>query len=508
MRTLTLLAFIGLLFTLPALVGAEPSASIDPPHHALYAPAPSALLAGDVDLRGPSQYLAGTIAVRVVLPESNGLVDPSSEDWNPEQIELVRSGVDAALEWWRQQLPLARLEFKVQYQVVPSSYEPTRHGLAGESLWIGDTLAKLGFRSGSYFDQAYEAAYSLRDELDADWATTIFVVNSDNGNGYLADGYFAYAYINGPFMVLTSDAGGYGSRHFAAVTAHEFGHIFGALDQYHVAQVDCTRTSGYLNAPTTNSQFNACGTNEPSIMLEPITAFAQQAVDPSALAQVGYRDSDIDGAIDPLDTTPALNLRGPQVSTVGVRPRLSGNTEDLAFPSPSQTPVSINWITGIEYRVNRGAWQYLPAADGMFDSASESFDRELPLYDGEHSIELRARNSAGMLSQTIVQQVAVAGIGPAPEYAVLAGSADTPGLLDVQFTAPAETQAVQVSSEPTFANANWEPFTPERTYDLYHGPGSVELYVRFRDGDGRESLVYRVEVASDSHTIYLPLLRK
>ena len=42
--------------------------------------------------------------------------------------------------------------------------------------------------------------------------TTIFVANSAaDANGNFADGMFAYAYIGGPFLVLTSDVGAYGT---------------------------------------------------------------------------------------------------------------------------------------------------------------------------------------------------------------------------------------------------------------------------------------------------------
>ena len=86
-------------------------------------------------------------------------------------------------------------------------------------------------------------------------------------------GHFAYAYINGPFLVITSDAGPYGTHELSQVVAHEFGHIFGALDQYAAAGVPCAQQSGYLAIPTSNSQWNNCGTKNISIMLEPLSAY-------------------------------------------------------------------------------------------------------------------------------------------------------------------------------------------------------------------------------------------
>jgi len=507
MRALTAFAAVALavLFYLPA------AAQSPIPHHhddALVAPPRGPGLASD-DPRGPSQYLAGDIAIRIVLPESSGAVDPSAENWTPEQIERVRASVHDALDWWAARLPLARLRFHVRLHVVPIAYEPTRYGLADEGRWIGASLAALGFAGDNYFDQAYAAADALRDELGTDWATTIFVANSERGSGYFADGYFAYAYINGPFMVVTSDSGGYGAHQLAPVVAHEFGHLFGALDQYAVARVSCDRRSGYLNAPSANSQYNECGTNQPSIMLEPLTAFAAGAVDPSARAQVGYYDGNGNGIIDPLDTTPQIELGQVELASTAGRPTLRGTSADLPFPSPLQAPVTINRIKAIEFRVDGGPWQRAAAADGAFDSPAEPFYAELPLYDGSYTVDLRAVNSAGIPSRPVSRQITVSGVGRQPAYAVTAPSTtDTPEV-SLTLRAPAGTAAVQVSLDPGFAGAAWQPFAPELPVALPR-PGSHIIYVRFRDAGGLNSLAYAAQTTVEQPQVmlYLPQLSR
>ena len=512
MRALAAFAALGaaLLLALPAAAqSGQPH-----PHRegALIAPPPSQGpgLASDNPLaqRGPSQYFAGDIAVRLVLPESSGAADPSQEDWTPEQIAQVQASVQEALDWWAAQLPLARLRFQVRLQVVPIAYEPARYSLADEGKWIGASLDALGFGGESYFDQAYAAADALRAELKTDWTTTIFVVDSDNGSGYFTDGYFAYAYINGPFMVVTSDAGAYGAGQLAPVVAHELGHIFGALDQYYAARVDCGRRSGYLNAPTTNSQYGECGPSQPSIMLDPITAFAAGAVDPSARAQIGYHDTDADGIIDPLDTTPAIELGLPALAGHSGRPVLHGSSADLAFPSPLQPEVSINTISAIEYRVEGSAWQRAEAEDGGFDGLTERFSAELALYDGTYNVELRAVNSAGVSSRPVTRQVVVEGVGPQPAYDVAAPPAVAEPLVELELRAPASTAAVQVSADPSFAGAEWRPYTPSLAYEL-SGPGAHSIYVRFRDAAGLSSLAYLAQTSFEGgRTIYLPLLSR
>ena len=69
-------------------------------------------------------------------------------------------------------------------------------------------------------------------------------------NGKLADGYFAYAYLGGPFLVMTYGNGGYGIANMDVVCAHETGHIFQALDEYAGASSPYDYSNGYF--PTLN----------------------------------------------------------------------------------------------------------------------------------------------------------------------------------------------------------------------------------------------------------------
>ena len=506
MRAVAAAYALALVFALTMfpLAGQAQTATLPPvPHldeHAFVAPPrSSAILAGNDTLRGPSQFMAGTVAVRLVLPESDGSLDRSSEDWTPTQIEAVRSQVQQALDWWTAQLPLARLRFELRVEVVPTAYEPITHGLSDEDRWIGDVLGRLGFPGTNHFDQAYAAADDLRDELGADWATVIIVANSANhSSGYFADGRFAYAYINGPFLVLTSRVGAYGADHMAPVAAHELGHTFGALDQYSAARIDCTRRSGYLDAPTDNSQYSGCGTTLPSIMLEPMGAFAAGQIDASALAQLGYHDSDADRLIDPLDTTPSLELQASTLASGSGRPVIHGSTRDLAFPSTYHQDVTLNTISAVEYRIDGGHWITTTPADGAFDSALEGFSAELPLYDGSYALELRALNSAGASSGLTAQQVDVTWIGPQPRYSLSTPAASATAQLHLQLEAPATTQAVEVSESTSFDGATWQPYAPEIVYSLGGSDGPRSIYVRFRDQFGLVSLPYLARTSFDT----------
>ncbi|MEI7646549.1 MAG: hypothetical protein WCJ55_19935 [Chloroflexales bacterium] len=482
-----------------ALAPHRAGAQIQPPaivqHEDALIPPPPPPSLTDTGSRGPSQYMAGRVAVRVVLPESVG----HSEDWSAEQIDQVRTQIQAGLDWWAARMPLARLSFTLRLEVVPSDYEPIEYGVTDEGRWISDTLGHLGFPGANYFDQAYAADAALRDMLGTDWATTIFVVNSSGrSGGVFPDGHFAYAYINGPFMVLTSDVGGYGHDQLAPVAAHEFAHIFGALDQYAAAHVDCAQTSGYLNMPTRNSAYNGCGTHLPSIMIEILDSFSHGQIDPSALAQIGYLDSDADGIIDPLDTLPQLTLDPTRISESDGRPILSGASYDLGFPSPYQPTVSINTISTVEYRVDGGVWQPITIKGTAAEVGASAFAGELPLYDGDYSVEVRARNNVGSESRISGQHISVSQVGSRPDYRPSVPAITADAEVRVQLGAPEGTQAVQISRDPSFSAATWATYMPEMPVSLSGCDGKQTVYVRYRDSAGRESLAFALNIQLDT----------
>jgi hypothetical protein len=465
-----------------------------------FTPPPPPDLAGGQPAVGPSQFMAGDVAVRLILPESNGHYEPSTEDWTTEQIETITQQARSGLDWWEEHLPLAQLRFHLEVHVVPTGYEPINHRLVEEELWIKDVLGQLGYTDRSYFNRAYTAAYDLRRQQGSDWATTIFVVNSANDqDGRFVDGYFAYAYIGGPFLVLTSDNSSYGIDRLNLVLAHELGHTFGALDQYSAAGTPCDRRSGYLNAPTSNSQVGGCQTNLPSIMLDPTAAFPIGAIDPSAQAQVGYRDSDADGIIDPLDTTPTLVIESVSAAQAGQRPVITGNSADSPHPSPTQTDVSLNTITRIEYRIDDGAWQLANPDDGAFDTLSEQFWFEPPVYDGIHQLEIRALNRIGNSSSSNSVMVNISGIGSQPEYRITTPTVSNSQIITLSVDGSAQIQAIQIHTEARCGDSSWQPYSNTLTYHLDSDEDGLKtFYVCFRDEQGRLSLAYPQHVLLDT----------
>jgi len=353
-----------------------------------------------------SDYMIGDVAVGIILPESDGSADPSTEDWTTEERQLVYSEIVAACNWWAAREPRANLRFFYDDHCsnpVSTRYEPINHPHSEQGLWIGDVMGKLGYSASSYFTRVRDYNNALRQAYGTDWAFTIFVVDSSNdGDNYFPDGYFAYAYLGGPFTVMTYGNNGYGPSNMDAVTAHEMGHIFLALDQYYSARQPCTRRSGYLSVENQNSLYGGCSSNEPSIMRGQVWPYTQGAVDPYAGGQIGWWDSNANGVLDPVDTDPQVSLSAHTPNpTEETTLTYIGSVVDVPWDSPTRPDVTINTIVRVEYRVNDGDWQQATATDGAFDSASEEFTFTLSDLDyGRYNIEVRAINSAGKASAT------------------------------------------------------------------------------------------------------------
>ena len=350
-----------------------------------------------------SEFMIGRVAVGIVLVESDGTVDPSTEDWTDEEKALVYSEIVAATEWWAAREPRAHLQFIYDDHFtnpLPVSYEPITRPYQDQRLWIAEAMNQLGFTEGtSYFTQVRYYNNALREKYGTDWAFTIFVVDSSNDpDNKFADGHFAYAYLGGPFMVMTYGNNGYGPYNMDAVAAHEMGHIFLALDQYAAARQPCDARSGYLDAENQNSQYGSCSSDEPSIMRGQVFPYSQGAIDYYARGQVGWWDSDGDGILDPVDTTLDFAWQ-PVTPTINSDDTLvyTGLVRDIPFPSPRRADVTINTITTVQYRLDGGEWQEATPADGSFDFHTEAFTITLQsLPAGVHTLDLRAVNSAGV----------------------------------------------------------------------------------------------------------------
>ena len=250
-----------------------------------------------------SEYMFGDISVAIILAESNGSIDPETEEWTQAEKDNVYAEIEDGLNWWiTNKHALAEVSFTYHYYELETSYEPiTRPSTTDESLWINELMGQLGYHYASRFTNVRSFDDDLRAQDNTDWAFTVFVVDSSNdADGKFSDNHFAYAYLQGPFMVMTYDNNGYGIDDMDAVTAHETGHIFGAGDEYSSSQCTCGALYGFLQVENQNCE-NSCLSDVACIQRGQISPYTNGALCDYTKGQIGWADLNTNGIIDCID---------------------------------------------------------------------------------------------------------------------------------------------------------------------------------------------------------------
>ncbi len=291
-----------------------------------------------------SDYMVGSVAVRVLFVESTGV---GTENWTEVEVNKVKTEIVQALDWWTTAAtapanfggdprPSANLEWNVSYVSpfegsaedrlkIQIPYEPislTTVQAAADGGWMslvaqhflptmpadGTTLRELANSS------RWKIVNSEREQI-YDWAFTLFVVDSStDDNGYFQDGKAAGAALNGPYAFVSFDGGktkdnGLGTENLEILIAKMVGHVFGAGDESWSASsagAGCRPDEmyGYFRIEHSNCEFpNEIA--DPSLMragLEMIDAYRTNTLSLPARQQVGWYDGDNDGFYDVTDT--------------------------------------------------------------------------------------------------------------------------------------------------------------------------------------------------------------
>ncbi len=355
----------------------------------------------------PSEFMIGDVWVTLVLLESNGAVDPQTENWSTTRIGQVKNEVLEGTQWWedtlRAQFPNSLQELNISVDFthadtpVPTAYEPINHGIADQSLWIDSFLSHVGYNTASsVFTDLDTWNHAQRLAHDADWALTAFVVDSlADSDGKFSDGYFAYAYLGGPFMMMTYDNNGWGISRMGQVFAHEFAHIFYALDEYPGSNT-YTSTSGYYNIQNLNA---SDGHPNPasrvaSLMAESSLqgpAYTYHTSSPTSLQMIGWRDSDNDGVFDVLDVPLTLTGSGSYNAASG-QYSFSGssnvNTLQNLNPYGYRRNITTNTVDTLQYRIDGNAW-ISGSTYGAYSTSVSQAVNVSGLAAGTHTIEFR-----------------------------------------------------------------------------------------------------------------------
>jgi hypothetical protein len=352
-------------------------------------------------------YASGRVVVSVILPESNGRGAPDTETWTEESILEVYAKVQAGLEAVARHEPNARLDFVLHYESAPApgglegtvdldwEYGLVAGGaeytnLAYAQLWshiVGRELPEF-----EWWQAQQEYLTGLKQRYAADSAFIVYV----GANQQFSASFRAYASINGPTTSLNS-AYGY------EVFAHEFGHIFGALDEYCPDQcISPSAMHGYLGMVNANATFRpgswggirgGRGENQPSLMMANIT----NGVNGYTRGAFGWLDTDGDGILEVRDTLPRSALRA-EVS--GSEVTLTGRILDVPATSSGATPFSVNRISALHVRVRgQGSWVRIPV-NGSRRGREDVSIALGALRPGHYELEVRGENSVGNLAPT------------------------------------------------------------------------------------------------------------
>jgi hypothetical protein len=348
------------------------------------------------------EYMLGRIAVTPVLLESDGSIDPSTEDWTTSHVTTVMNNIQEGLQWWNRLLAkessVHTLEWVIDRTYVDARWntpwEPINRTSNAYDLWVDRFLRDTGFASSFDLEQNIRSFNQYqRDKLQTDWSFTIFVVNSDRDpdDAFAVGGSFsrAFAFAGGLFMVVPSGRP-------ASTFAHETGHIFWARDEYTGGGTYYDRR-GYYDAQNTNAvDLNPTPNfqQEPSIMSAGSVlqqAYEQVVTPKSTLAMIGWRDSDADGVFDVLDVPLRLEGTGrydPSSSTYRFRGEASAQTLPNRNSSGLQNDITLNRVGRIEYRIGTGAWSALANPN----SHRADLDLSIPILASDlgKSIEIRA----------------------------------------------------------------------------------------------------------------------
>jgi plasmid maintenance system killer protein len=126
-----------------------------------------------------------------------------------------------------------------------------------EDRWRNPAMAQLGYGPGMAGVQDY--VEKLRAAKGTDWAYCAFFTKYPLG-------WFAYASIGGPRLVMDYNNDGWGPDNIDRVFAHETGHIFNAPDEYASSGCTCGGQWGAFGVPNANCENCAPNGGVPCIM--------------------------------------------------------------------------------------------------------------------------------------------------------------------------------------------------------------------------------------------------
>jgi hypothetical protein len=412
-----------------------------------------------------STFLAGSVTVEVVFVESTS----DAEKWTANEISKAKAEVVDAVNWWTVAAtapdpddvegtprPQAFLDWNLQFHsplegttvqrdLVKVSVEPIDGTiLTAQDSWMIELAEKFtGQAPGTGSPASLRSwAHMARTNAATDWGFVLFVVDSSaDGDGRFADGKAAGALVNGPWAVVTYDAGDLGINNLEIYIAKMVGHVFGAGDEWYDPMTeegchsdpldyDSLEYFGYLRVAHENCEYGDFMLRD-SIMRagnDMVYAYRNYAISNPARGQVGWMDRNDNGVYDVIDTLydtfegaiepvcPSIHLANIPVlnqaalpDTFGLAPGggegdANGWWSYVYNPATAQnepavkyTQANINRVGHVWGRINGGEWISATPADGVaWDSEDEGYNIILPGKPGTtNTVEIGIMNRWG-----------------------------------------------------------------------------------------------------------------
>jgi PKD repeat protein len=487
-----------------------------------------------------SEFFLGTIAVALLLPESNGNAEASTEDWTDAEVTLVQEQIAEGLLYAQAGCRSCRIGVVVHTLSFPANggvtgtvdtdYEAIAHDF--NDIQVNHNILSTinpAYATGFTVEGFRMLANDLREQLETDWAVVVKVGRDVNAGGrnWGVSSHFAVSYLGGPFMALTFKNGSWDENSLWSTFAHELNHSFYALDEYETAGISPAAMAGYYQVANAGSAFNdgngpisGAGEGSPECMMTyglggPLYRYCAHTQ-----GQIGWWDDDGDGLPNPFDAPPvtqltALNCASGEIGATGAawvnqnalyvdKPRAIGGVSGLGI------------IDTVEYRINRLTWLEAAPTDGAWDEGHEGFSVTHALPDGDYALDVRARDSFGnetLYTARALCTVAASAVTDAAPFARFdapaLGKANSPLSLDAGASSDLEDPAYALSFRwdwegDGFYDTAWA--SQPRVTHVYPSAGTYQVRLAVRDLAGNVSeATRRVEIVSANQPPHLRL---